>query len=295
MLAYSEKHHIPLLRMEDGFIRSVGLGSNLVAPLSLVIDDLGIYFNAQTPSRLEEILLHQEFSEQDLALAGKLKARLIEANIGKYNVGNAGFQLNITDKRTILVPGQVEDDASIRFGSPEINKNLDLLRKVRELNPDAHIIYKPHPDVVSGNRQGHIPKEQAVKFANDIVESANILDCINQVDEVHTMTSLAGFEALLRGKIVHCYGLPFYSNWGLTEDYLLLERRSRKLCLEELISAVLVYYPQYVNPNDATIINAEQAIEILQQQKQQLSHSGIKRPWIAKQFGKLKQLYRALR
>ncbi|MBT9319275.1 capsular polysaccharide biosynthesis protein [Actinobacillus pleuropneumoniae] len=294
ILAFAEKHNLPLLRMEDGFIRSVGLGSNLVAPLSLVIDDLGIYFNAQTPSRLEEILLHQEFSEQDLVLAKKLQTRLLEANIGKYNVGSAGFQLNVTDKRTILVPGQVEDDASIRFGSPEIKKNSDLLRKVRELNPNAYIIYKPHPDVVSGNRQGHIPTEQAVEFADEIVENANILDCINQVDEVHTMTSLAGFEALLRGKIVHCYGLPFYSNWGLTEDYLSLERRHRKLCLEELISAVLVYYPQYVDPENATMINAEQAIEILQQQKQQLSHSGIKRPWIAKQFGKLKQLYRTL-
>lgn len=294
ILAFAEKHNLPLLRMEDGFIRSVGLGSNLVAPLSLVIDDLGIYFNAQTPSRLEEILLHQEFSEQDLVLAKKLQTRLLEANIGKYNVGSAGFQLNVTDKRTILVPGQVEDDASIRFGSPEIKKNLDLLRKVRELNPNAYIIYKPHPDVVSGNRQGHIPTEQAVEFADEIVENANILDCINQVDEVHTMTSLAGFEALLRGKIVHCYGLPFYSNWGLTEDYLSLERRHKKLCLEELISAVLVYYPQYVDPENATMINAEQAIEILQQQKQQLSHSGIKRPWIAKQFGKLKQLYRTL-
>lgn len=294
VLAYSEKHHIPLLRMEDGFIRSVGLGSNLVAPLSLVIDDLGIYFNAQTPSRLEQILLGQEFNEQDLVLAKKLRNRLIEANIGKYNVGNSGFRLNVTDKTAILVPGQVEDDASIRFGSPEIKKNLDLLRKVRELNPNAYIIYKPHPDVVSGNRQGHIPTEQAVEFTDEIVENANILDCINQVDEVHTMTSLAGFEALLRGKIVHCYGLPFYSNWGLTEDYLSLERRHRKLCLEELISAVLVYYPQYVDPENATMINAEQAIEILQQQKQQLSHSGIKRPWIAKQFGKLKQLYRTL-
>lgn len=294
ILAFAEKHNLPLLRMEDGFIRSAGLGSNLVAPLSLVIDDLGIYFNAQTPSRLEQILLGQEFNEQDLVLAKKLRNRLIEANIGKYNVGNSGFRLNVTDKTAILVPGQVEDDASIRFGSPEIKKNLDLLRKVRELNPNAYIIYKPHPDVVSGNRQGHIPTEQAVEFADEIVENANILDCINQVDEVHTMTSLAGFEALLRGKIVHCYGLPFYSNWGLTEDYLSLERRHRKLCLEELISAVLVYYPQYVDPENATMINAEQAIEILQQQKQQLSHSGIKRPWIAKQFGKLKQLYRTL-
>lgn len=295
MLAFAAKHHLPVLRMEDGFIRSVGLGSNLVAPLSLVIDDLGIYFNAQTPSRLEAILQHQEFSEQDLALAKQLQQRLIQANIGKYNVGDSGFQLSVTNQKTILVPGQVEDDASIRFGSPQINRNIDLLQKVRALNPDAYIIYKPHPDVVSGNRQGVISDEDAVKFADNIVENANILDCINQVDELHTMTSLAGFEALLRGKIVHCYGLPFYSNWGLTHDHISLTRRSRQLRLEELIAAVLVYYPQYVDPEKRTMIDAKRAIEILEQQKQKLTHSGIKRPWIAKQLGKLTQLYRTLK
>ncbi|WP_115608524.1 capsular polysaccharide biosynthesis protein [Actinobacillus ureae] len=295
IIAFAAKHNLPLLRMEDGFIRSVGLGSNLVAPLSLVIDDLGIYFNAQTPSRLEEILQHQEFSEQDLALAKQLQQRLIQANISKYNVGNTGFRLSVTDKKTILVPGQVEDDASIRFGSPQLKRNVDLLEKIRELNPDAYIIYKPHPDVVSGNRQGLVAHEQAVKFADEIVENANILDCINQVDEVHTMTSLAGFEALLRGKIVHCYGLPFYSNWGLTQDHIPLTRRTRQLRLEELIAAVLVYYPQYVDPEKRVMIDANQAIAILQQQKQKLANSGIKRPWIAKQFGKLKQLYRTLK
>ena len=294
LLSFAEKHSLPVLRMEDGFIRSVGLGSNLVAPLSLVVDDLGIFFNAQSPSRLEEILQNQEFSEQDLELATNLKTRLIEANIGKYNIGDTGFRLSTTDKTTILVPGQVEDDASIRFGSPQITKNSDLLKKVRELNPNAYIIYKPHPDVVSGNRHGHIPSERALEFADKVAETANILDCINQVDEVHTMTSLSGFEALIRGKKVHCYGLPFYSNWGLTEDLLRLDRRTRKLRLEELICAVLVYYPLYVDPKTRTMINAQQAINILQEQKTQLSHSGIKRPWIAKQWGKLKQLYRAL-
>lgn len=295
ILAFATKHNLPLLRMEDGFIRSVGLGSNLVAPLSLVIDNLGIYFNAQTPSRLEDILQHQEFSEQDLALAKQLQQRLIQANIGKYNVGNTGFHLSVTDKKTILVPGQVEDDASIRFGSPQLQRNIDLLQKVRALNPDAYIIYKPHPDVVSGNRQGLVSYERAVKFADKIIENANILDCINQVDEVHTMTSLAGFEALLRGKIVHCYGLPFYSNWGLTRDHIPLARRTRQLRLEELIAAVLVYYPLYVDPEKRVMIDANQAIEILQQQKQKLANSGIKRPWLAKQFGKLKQLYQTLK
>jgi capsular polysaccharide export protein len=37
---------------------------------------------------------------------------------------------------------------------------------------------------------------------------------INQVNEVWTMTSLLGFEALIRGKSVTCLGLPFYCGWG---------------------------------------------------------------------------------
>lgn len=293
-LAFAEKHQLSILRMEDGFIRSVGLGSNLVAPLSLVCDDVGIYFNAETPSRLEEILQNQAFSEADLTQAKHLQQALIAQHIGKYNVGNRDFVLPATEKKKILVVGQVEDDASIRTGSPKIRTNLDLLKTVRTANPNAYIIYKPHPDVVSGNRVGHIPPTQAIEFADQIANDANVLDCINAVDELHTMTSLAGFEALLRGKIVHCYGLPFYANWGLTVDHLPLNRRSRKLDLLELIAGTLVYYPQYVHPETGNMINAETAIAVLKTQREQLTHNGIHRSWLAKQIGKLGHLVKTI-
>ncbi|TNH03982.1 capsular polysaccharide biosynthesis protein [Testudinibacter sp. TR-2022] len=295
LLAYAEQQQIPLLRMEDGFIRSVGLGSNLVAPLSLVIDDLGIYFNAQSPSRLEDILQTQAFSEQDLHSAEQLRQHLIAANIGKYNIGDTEFSLDSHNKKSILVPGQVEDDASIRFGSPQIKSNLELLQQVRLNNPDAYIVYKPHPDVLSGNRVGAIKSEMALQYADKIVENINILQCIQQVDEVHTMTSLAGFEALLRHKTVHCYGLPFYANWGLTFDHLSLARRQRKLNLAQLISGVLVYYPQYVAPNSGKMIDVQTAIDILQQQKNQLQGNGLQRHWMKKQLTKLKHLYLTLK
>ncbi|MGR6981183.1 capsular polysaccharide biosynthesis protein [Testudinibacter sp. P27/CKL/0425] len=288
-------NNLPILRMEDGFIRSVGLGSNLVAPLSLVIDDLGIYFNAQTPSRLEVILQNYVFSDSDLQLAKQLQTQLIQSHIGKYNVGESEFSLRMPNKKIILVPGQVEDDASIRFGSPQIKSNLELLKQVRLNNPEAYILYKPHPDVLSGNRIGAIPEQQARRYADDIVENINILNCIQQVDEVHTLTSLAGFEALLRGKIVHCYGLPFYSNWGLTVDHLSLARRQRKLSLAQLICATLVYYPQYVDPNTRKMTNAENAIRILLQQKSQLKNSGLQRHWLKKQLTKLRHLYWSLK
>lgn len=289
-IAFAQQRQLPLLRMEDGFIRSVGLGSNLVPPLSLVIDDLGIYFDATRPSRLEYLLQNTDFTDEYRAMGEQLIQRLVEQRVGKYNVGSASFSVD-TSKRKILVPGQVEDDASIRLGAPQINKNLALLKQVREDNPDAYVIYKPHPDVISGNRVGDIPDEQALAYADKIESEANILHCIDAVDEVHTMTSLAGFEALLRGKQVYCYGSPFYAHWGLTHDYLSLSRRQRKLELSELVYATLVLYPQYVHPESRNMINVDTAIHILAKQLQQSQVGRIKRPWIQKQLTKLKQLY----
>jgi len=53
------------------------------------------------------------------------------------------------------------------------------------------------------------------------------------------MTSLSGFEALLRDKKVVTYGSPFYAGWGLTEDHAVTERRCRRRTLEELIYLAL--------------------------------------------------------
>lgn len=295
LIKFATQHQLPILRMEDGFIRSVGLGSNLVAPLSLVVDDLGIYFNAQKLSRLENILQNKIFSSQDLTRAEQLRQALIQSHITKYNVGSSNFSVQSNGRTVLLVVGQVEDDASIRFGSPKITDNFTLLKTVRAQNPDAYIIYKPHPDVVSGNRKGNIPEYQAHQFADRIATTANILDCINQADEIHTMTSLAGFEALLRNKAVHCYGLPFYSGWGLTVDYLTIPRRSRKLSLHELIAATLIYYPLYFDPNQQRLVNVEQAVCYLKQLKAAQGNANIHRTWLAKQWGKVKQLWIALR
>lgn len=288
---FAQKHNLPMLRMEDGFIRSVGLGSNLVPPLSLVIDDQGIYFNAEQPSRLEHILQNREFTAQDFQTASYLQQALTEAEISKYNVGNSTLNIPDTDRKVLLVPGQVEDDASIRHGSPKIRTNLGLLKKVRELNPDAYIIYKPHPDVVSGNRVGAIPPEETSRYADQTVTECDILTCLKHADEVHTMTSLSGFEALLRGKTVHCYGLPFYAGWGLTQDYLNLPRRTRKLALWELVAGTLIHYAYYVHPESKRPTNAITAIDILREQKAKLQHTDLfSKHFIGKQWGKFKQI-----
>ncbi|QEY25642.1 capsular polysaccharide biosynthesis protein [Neisseria zalophi] len=288
---FAENRRLPVVHMEDGFIRSVGLGSNLVAPLSLVTDDIGIYFDASRPSRLESILENQIFTEQDFQTATYIRDMLTQAKISKYNLGGSKLNIPETQRKIVLVPGQVEDDASIRFGSPKIHTNLALLKKVRECNPKAYIIYKPHPDVISGNRIGAVSVEDVAKYADQLVVDCDILTCLEVVDEVHTMTSLTGFEALLRGKTVHCYGLPFYAGWGLTHDDLSATRRTRKLDLWELIAGTLIYYPSYIHPETRRFISVDTAIHLLSLYKQNNKNNDlIQKNYLSKQLGKLKQL-----
>ncbi len=247
---YAKESWTRLLHVEDGFIRSVGLGSDLIRPLSLVLDERGIYFDATRPSDLEHLLSTREFTPEDITRAQAVRSFIAEHGITKYNLEPRQSVIwPSSEKPVVLVPGQVEDDASIRLGCTTVKTNLDLLRAVRALRPDAFIVYKPHPDVLSLNRKGRVAIDAARQYADHIESGVSVVSCIEACDEVHTMTSLSGFDALLRDKKVVTYGQPFYAGWGLTEDRAekatAFARRQRRLTLDELVAGALLHYPIY--------------------------------------------------
>ena len=175
--------------------------------------------------------------------------RLVREGITKYGAGADAVKLPAADgRRRVLVPGQVADDLSVRLGGAGVAGNEDLLARVRHANPDALVIYKPHPDVDAGHRAGAIPDDVARRHADLVLRGVPMASVIAAVDEVHTLTSLAGYEALLRGRRVVVHGQPFYAGWGLTEDLAPLPRRDRRLTLEELTAGVLLLYPRYIDP-----------------------------------------------
>jgi len=251
------------VRLEDGFLRSVGLGADLVRPLSWVIDGRGMYYDATCPSDLEHILQTSTFDEMHVIRARTLREKIVAHGLTKYNVGASGWQRNPTGQRVILVPGQVESDASILFGSQDIQNNLDLLRTVRKANPDAYIMYKPHPDVVARLRRKGVGENDAKFWCDEIVTDVRMDALLDAVDEVHVLTSLAGFEALLRNKKVVTYGQPFYAGWGLTHDTAPMVRRTRKLSCDELVAGVLIEYPVYVSRVTGRFTTPERALEEL--------------------------------
>ena len=218
-------------------------------PLSIVVDRLGAYFDPSGPTELENLIEAGNFPPDLLDRATDLRKLIVAEGISKYGAGKVALEPRSDGRRHILVTGQVEDDRSIIAGGGQVTTNLELLRRVRQSAPEAFITYKPHPDVEAGHRVGAIAEDVALSFADEIVRDQPIGALIEIVDEVHVNTSLAGFEALLRGRLVVTHGVPFYAGWGLTRDLgTVPSRRTARRTIDELVAAVLLLYPRYLDP-----------------------------------------------
>jgi capsular polysaccharide export protein len=236
------------------------------------------------------------FSPAELARAARLREHIVATRISKYNVGGERAIAVPSGRRVILCPGQVEDDASIVLGCKDVRTNLGLLEAARQAFPHAFIIFKPHPDVLSGNRVGAVDPVAAKRLCDHIEEDATLAACLDVADEVHTMTSLVGFEGLLRGKRVVVHGQPFYGGWGLTHDHNPLARRTRKRTLDALCAATLLRYPRYLNRSTGRFTTPEVVIEQLRAERERAgTERAIKLTWPRRQVRKLVQIVRGVR
>jgi capsular polysaccharide export protein len=248
MLRRIEAEGRPIGEIEDGFVRSTGLGANCVPPLSITVDRSGVHFDPKQPSDLETLLERGDLAPALLDRADALITRIVTAGLSKYGRGSAAIARPAGARRHVLVTGQVEDDRSVQCGGGGMT-NFDLLVAARAAEPEAYLIYKPHPDVEAGHRKGAIEDAIALRHADRIERDTPISALLDMVDAVHVLTSLAGFEALLRGKQVITHGIPFYAGWGLTRDLgPVPARRTARRSLAELVAAVLIAYPRYLDP-----------------------------------------------
>ena len=257
---------IPVVRIEDGFIRSAGLGAECHPPASIVVDRRGMYFDPGRPSDLEHILAHTVFDDALTARATRLIAMITALGVTKYNLNaSAGADLPSFPRgaRVVLVVGQVEDDLSVTLGGAGVAGNLDLLRRARALEPDAIIVFRPHPDVDGGHRKGALRDETVLRHADHIARGGSLDALLGVVSAVHVLTSLTGFEALLRGREVIVHGQPFYAGWGLTRDLAPPPRRGRVLSVAQLAAGALILYPLYIDSETGQACEAERLVRQL--------------------------------
>jgi len=245
---------IPLLTIEDGFLRSMGGGLLHTRPASICVDPVGIYFNGERPSGLERLLNTFDFdSAPELMARAEAGLQLMrDARLTKYydlDPYKSTLPFTTSGRYAILVVGQVEDDASIKKSKAVIKTNLDLVREARKDHPEADIYFRPHPDYWVGIRK----KKRQFAFEEIcavVPPEVSVYEMFNIVDEVYTISSLVGFEALVFGKKVSTFGVSFYSNWGLTNDHAKVSagRRGRKLSLPQLFAGAYLEYPKYIHP-----------------------------------------------
>lgn len=241
-----------LTLLEDGFIRSLGLGVEGSPSFSIVEDDVGIYYDATVPSRLENFLNTHDFEfDLELMQTAKDAIELIKKyHISKYNHAPDidEFFFPTDGKKRILIIAQRLGDMSLKYGMAEQFSTDKLIHAAHEENPHAHIYLKVHPDVLSGKKHSDIDIEQAKLTCNIICEDVNPISLLKCVDKVYTKTSQMGFEALLLGKECVCFGMPFYAGWGVTSDKLTCKRRTAKRSVEEIFAAAYILYTRYVDP-----------------------------------------------
>jgi capsule polysaccharide export protein KpsC/LpsZ len=285
-LVLAQNYGKPLIICEDGFLRSYStwadesLSPELISGLSYNFSYDGPYYFVPHETALVRLLnSEREVSAEEAAEARELISLINARRLSKYN-HQPDKTLSIGDsiRPKVIVVDQSFGDYSIRYGGASERSFETMLQTAIRENPDADIIVKTHPDTKVGARKGyfdHVRSEGAVYRCE---ESINPHALFEKARSVYVVTSGMGFEALLQGKEVRVFGMPFYSGWGLTKDYVVPPPRRRSRTLEEIFHLFYREFSCYVDPYAKRAGDLRGAIDHLSQMVQarrQSNQSGI--------------------
>ncbi|WP_351118944.1 hypothetical protein [Psychrobacter sp. SMN/5/1215-MNA-CIBAN-0208] len=212
---YVREQGLDIFFLEDGFIRSGPDDDSSTPPLSIVMDSQAPYFDTTRPNDLTDLITNFDFDQDgyDETLAQEMLDYYVSHRVSKYNhqpYVDVVPIYGVKNKKRMLVLGQVPHDDSLKYGGGIGITLLDVVNKAVEENPNAQIIVKPHPMTLDD------PSIVSALTKLDclmLTQSIHLVDALETIDYVYTITSLGGFEALLRGKKVTVLGKPFYVGW----------------------------------------------------------------------------------
>ena len=270
--AYAKRHNLPYVGLEDGFLRSAGSARRKPAPLSIVLDDAGIYYEAGRTSRVERLIRAAPDFSADLRWAASEGLAAVLANrLTKYNtVAPAGGDDDLPAKARVLLVDQVYGDQSIAGGLASEATFLRMIETALQTFPAESIAVKVHPDVLAGRARGYIDRRARDYGLSLISGLGNPYELFERIETVWTVSSQLGLEAAFKGCRVRCFGVPFYAGWGLTEDTpdnstaaSALARRGAPRSTTDLFAAAFVAYANYADPVTRRRITIGEAIDRL--------------------------------
>ncbi|MDG1280021.1 MAG: capsular polysaccharide biosynthesis protein, partial [Pseudorhodobacter sp.] len=250
-----------LIRVEDAFLRSVRPGRMGEPPLGLIIDPIGLHFDASRPSLLETVLNTQDFTKSNInAGASAGIARLRVSDISKYNMHDQSSSLPAPGY--VLVIDQTKGDASLPPAAEALFKRM--LAAARSEHPGARIVIKTHPETTLGLRPGHFGPSDLQAPDQMLTTPLSPWRLVEGASAVYTVSSQLGMEAVFAGKTPRVFGQPFYAGWGLTADEQPLPRRGRTLTREDLFAAAMILTPTWYDPCRDRLCSFEEAMDQLE-------------------------------
>lgn len=260
----------PFVLLEDGFLRSVARNA---PPLSLIVDDIGCYYDASAPSRIEAATTHGADPQQS-DRARRLIALWRDSGLSKYN--HARDYIGDLPAQYVLVADQCHGDLSVTMGDANGSSFAAMLNAALADWPDHRVLVKVHPDVLTHRRAGWLGAQAlAHPRVAVIADGCHPVRLIRGAAAVYTVTSLIGFEALLHGRTVRCFGRPFYAGWGLTQDAMPASERRRGARIEDLVHAAMIDAGRYVDPRGGAPWPVEAAIAHAQSARTEWLASGL--------------------
>lgn len=221
---------------------------------SVMVDRGGQFFDGTKRTDIERMLDDKNLiiSKEERDEARRLIKKIVENKISKYN-HQPIFTPSIgrKDVRKVLVVDQSYGDFSIKRGLADDSTFSKMLEAAINENPDADILVKTHPDTIAGKSSVKKGYYQDLKEHDNIYRVTfpiNPYSLLEICDKVYVCSSQFGLEALMAGKEVHIFGMPFYAGWGLTTDYQHLDRRRNTRSLEELFYIFYCKYTHWVDP-----------------------------------------------
>ena len=153
-VARAEQSGLPVLRLEDGFIRSLGLGVSGCPPLSMVLETQGMYYDASKPSTLEMLILQREENQPLQDTARQAMQIIVEGDLSKYNQAPACTKAK-PECGAVLVVDQTFGDMAVVYGNAGAEQFEQMLQAAMAENPTSEIWVKIHPDVLLGKKAGY--------------------------------------------------------------------------------------------------------------------------------------------
>lgn len=285
--AYARAHGIPYIAFEDGFLRSVEPGRSEM-PVSMVHDRTGIYYDATAPSDLEGLIARNAGMAGADCAGRDIVDTLRSRRLSKYNnavlddLEGLGIDASVPADR-VLVVDQTAGDASISGAMASDDTFQDMLVTAVSENPGSDILVRIHPETAMGAKSGHFTPQAlealaattpAIRTALDtarlrlVSEPVNPWVLLEACSKLYCVSSQLGFEGLMAGCDVHCFGMPFYGGWGLTQDRrVAAPRRRTRVTLGQAVAAVYLDYMVYFDFDTRSRMSFPEACAMIEERR----------------------------